>query len=104
MRATVLYSSSMTRGSVAGPSVDDSQGMLYMPHKGYETAGSDDFRAEPARSDSGFATQDRVRALLDAVVSIGSDLDLEAAPRQVVEAATALVDARYGSLGVIGED
>src|SRR4051794_14961585 len=78
--------------------------MLHMPHEGYETAGSDGFRTEPARLDGGFATRHRVRALLDAVLAIGSDLDLEAAPRQIVEAATALVDARYGSLGVIGED
>jgi signal transduction histidine kinase len=73
--------------------------MLHMPHEGRET-----FRTEPARLDGVFATHDRVRALLDAVVSIGSDLDLEAALRQIVEAATALVDARYGALGVISED
>ncbi|MEO5876715.1 MAG: GAF domain-containing protein [Streptosporangiaceae bacterium] len=59
---------------------------------------------EPARAGGAFASQDRVRALLGAVLSIGSDLDLGAVLREIVEAATALVDARYGALGVISED
>lgn len=49
-------------------------------------------------------TRDSVHALLDAVVSIGRELDLETVLRRIVEAATTLVDARYGALGVIGED
>nr|BFE78113.1 hypothetical protein GCM10020093_007140 [Planobispora longispora] len=49
------------------------------------------------------ATRDRVHALLEAVVSIGGDLDLETVLRRITEAATTLVDARYGALGVIGE-
>ncbi|GGT05132.1 histidine kinase [Planobispora rosea] len=49
------------------------------------------------------ATRDRVHALLEAVVSIGSDLDLETVLRRIIKAATTLVDARYGALGVIGE-
>jgi signal transduction histidine kinase len=57
-----------------------------------------------ARLDTVLATRDRVHALLEAVVSIGSDLDLETVLRRIIEAATALVDARYGALGVIGED
>ncbi|GII02184.1 histidine kinase [Planobispora takensis] len=48
-------------------------------------------------------TRDRVHALLEAVVSVGSDLDLETVLRRITEAATTLVDARYGALGVIGE-
>jgi signal transduction histidine kinase len=56
-----------------------------------------------ARLDTVLGTRDRVHALLEAVVSIGSDLDLETALRRIIEAATALVDARYGALGVIGE-
>jgi signal transduction histidine kinase len=48
-------------------------------------------------------TRDRVHALLEAVVSIESDLELETVLRRIVEAATTLVDARYGALGVIGE-
>ncbi|MEV4801661.1 GAF domain-containing protein [Nonomuraea sp. NPDC049421] len=50
------------------------------------------------------ATRDRVHALLDAVVSVGSDLDLETVLRRIVETATKLVDAGYGALGVVGED
>ncbi|MFI6818358.1 GAF domain-containing sensor histidine kinase [Nonomuraea sp. NPDC050328] len=49
------------------------------------------------------ATRDRVHALLDAVVSVGSDLDLETVLRRIVETATNLVDASYGALGVVGE-
>ena len=48
-------------------------------------------------------TRDRVQALLEAVVSIESDLELESVLRRIVEAATRLADARYGALGVIGE-
>jgi signal transduction histidine kinase len=44
-----------------------------------------------------------MRGLLDAVIAIGSDLELEAMLRRVVEAAVELVDARYGALGVIGD-
>src|SRR5579859_4430750 len=45
-----------------------------------------------------------MRGLLEAVVAIGSGLELEAMLRRIVEAAVDLVDARYGALGVIGED
>ncbi|MEU4223462.1 GAF domain-containing protein [Nonomuraea sp. NPDC026600] len=50
------------------------------------------------------ATRDRVHALLEAVVSVGSDLDLETVLRRIVETATNLVDASYGALGVVGEE
>ncbi|MEU8151271.1 GAF domain-containing protein [Nonomuraea sp. NPDC048901] len=50
------------------------------------------------------ATRDRVHALLDAVVSVGSDLDLGTVLRRIVETATNLVDASYGALGVIGHE
>jgi signal transduction histidine kinase len=50
------------------------------------------------------ATRDRVHGLLEAVVAVGSDLQLEAVLRRIVEAAVTLVDARYGALGVVGED
>jgi signal transduction histidine kinase len=42
-----------------------------------------------------------LRHLLDAVLLIGSDLDLHAMLRRIVEAAVDLVDARYGALGVL---
>ncbi|MFI1996655.1 GAF domain-containing protein [Actinoplanes sp. NPDC020271] len=50
------------------------------------------------------ASRERLRALLDAVVGIGSDLDLSSTLRRIVEAACALAGARYGALGVIGAD
>ncbi|SPL99490.1 GAF:ATP-binding region, ATPase-like [[Actinomadura] parvosata subsp. kistnae] len=50
------------------------------------------------------ATRDRVHALLEAVVSVGSDLDLETVLRRIVETATTLVDASYGALGVVGQE
>jgi signal transduction histidine kinase len=50
------------------------------------------------------ATRDRVHALLEAVVAVGSNLQLEAVLRRIVEAAVTLVDAEYGALGVIDED
>ena len=49
-------------------------------------------------------TRDRMRGLLEAVVVIGSGLDLETTLRRIVETAVGLVDATYGALGVIGED
>jgi signal transduction histidine kinase len=48
-------------------------------------------------------TRDRTHALLEAVVAVGSHLDLEVVLRQIVEAAVQLVGCRYGALGVIGE-
>ncbi|MEU5719675.1 GAF domain-containing protein [Streptomyces sp. NPDC020403] len=50
------------------------------------------------------ATRDRVHTLLDAVLSIGSDLDLDVVLRRITESAVALVDAEYGALGVVGEE
>ncbi|NUS10673.1 MAG: GAF domain-containing protein [Streptomyces sp.] len=48
-------------------------------------------------------TRDQVQALLDAVLAIGSDLDLQTVLRRIVASAVDLVDARYGALGVLGE-
>jgi signal transduction histidine kinase len=50
------------------------------------------------------ATRDRMRGLLEAVVAISSGLELDAMLRRIVEAAVELVDAKYGALGVIGDD
>jgi len=50
------------------------------------------------------ATRDRMRGLLEAVVAVGSGLDLESTLRRIVESAVGLVDATYGALGVIGDD
>ena len=48
-------------------------------------------------------TRDRTHALLEAVVAVGSHLELEAVLRQIVEVAVELVSARYGALGVVGD-
>ncbi|HEY7482908.1 MAG TPA: GAF domain-containing protein, partial [Streptosporangiaceae bacterium] len=56
-----------------------------------------------ARLEAVLAARDRTHALLEAVVAIGSGLDLATMLRRMVEAATTLVDASYGALGVIGE-
>jgi signal transduction histidine kinase len=50
------------------------------------------------------ATRDRMNGLLEAVVTVGSDLELETMLYRIVEAAVGLADARYGALGMIGED
>jgi signal transduction histidine kinase len=49
------------------------------------------------------STRDRVQSLLQAVVAVGSSLELEVLLRSIVETAVSLVDARYGAMGVIGE-
>jgi len=49
-------------------------------------------------------SRERLRALLDAVVGIGTDLDLRSTLQRIVESACALAGARYGALGVIGAD
>ncbi|MEN3539198.1 GAF domain-containing sensor histidine kinase [Microbispora sp. ZYX-F-249] len=65
----------------------------------------DDLLAElQTRLEAVLATRDRVHALLEAVVSIGSDLDLEVVLRRIVATAATLVDATYGAMGVIGEE
>lgn len=49
-------------------------------------------------------SRERLRALLDAVVGIGTDLDLNSTLQRIVESACALADARYGALGVLAPD
>ena len=48
-------------------------------------------------------TQERMRGLLNAVVSVAEDLTLESVLERVVTAACQLVRARFGALGVIGD-
>src|SRR6266511_3011134 len=48
------------------------------------------------------ASRERLQALLDAVVGIGTDLDLHSTLERIVAAACRLTNARYGALGVIG--
>jgi signal transduction histidine kinase len=56
------------------------------------------------RFDEIMDSQERLHALLDAVVGIGSDLDLNSTLDRIVTAACELVGARYGALGVVGHD
>ncbi|GGM89714.1 histidine kinase [Thermopolyspora flexuosa] len=78
----------------------DGKARSFLPHMRL-----DELLAElQVRLEAVLATRDRVHALLEAVVSIGSDLDLETVLRRIVETATTLVDATYGALGVIGEE
>jgi len=57
-----------------------------------------------ARADELLLTQERIRGLVGAVVSIAEDLSLEAVLKRVVESACRLLRAQYGALGVIGDD
>jgi signal transduction histidine kinase len=64
----------------------------------------DDLLSElQSRLEAVLATRDRMHGLLEAVVAIGSGLELKTMLRRIVEAAVDLADARYGALGVIGE-
>jgi transcriptional regulator with GAF, ATPase, and Fis domain len=56
-----------------------------------------------ARLQTVLDTRDRVYALLEAVVTVSTNLDLERVLTQIVEAAITVVRARYGALGVIGD-
>jgi signal transduction histidine kinase len=65
----------------------------------------DDLLAElQVRLTAAVQTRDRVRALLEAVVAVGSNLELDRVLNQIIQAAVGLVDAQYGALGVVGED
>ena len=46
-------------------------------------------------------TRDRVQGLLDAVLAVGSGIELDSTLSRIVQAAADLVDARYGALGVL---
>ncbi|MFE1783674.1 GAF domain-containing protein [Streptomyces sp. NPDC059506] len=57
-----------------------------------------------SRIDTARGTWDRLHSLLEAVLSVGSELDLEQVLQRIVEAAATLVDAEYAALGVLGPD
>ncbi|EWM10246.1 GAF family protein [Kutzneria sp. 744] len=46
-------------------------------------------------------TRDRVQSLLDAVLAVGSGIELDSTLNRIVQAAADLVEARYGALGVL---
>ncbi|GAA0410651.1 histidine kinase [Acrocarpospora corrugata] len=75
------------------------------PHPLIPSMRLDELLAElQTRLQAVLSTRDRVHALLEAVVLVGSDLELETVLRRIVETAARLVDAGYGALGVIGEE
>jgi signal transduction histidine kinase len=79
--------------------MDPTEGRLLLPQLRL-----DDLLAElQVRLAAAVKTRDRVHALLEAVVGVGSNLELEVVLRQIVQAAVTLVNARYGALGVVGE-
>jgi signal transduction histidine kinase len=49
-------------------------------------------------------TRERMDALLNAVIVVSAGLDLDRTLNQIIEAATELVDARYGALGKLDAD
>jgi len=51
----------------------------------------------------GLADRHELRRLLDAVVSVGGELDLAAVLHRIIDAAADLVHAQYGALGVLDE-
>lgn len=57
-----------------------------------------------ARAGELLQTQERMNGLLGAVVALAENLSLEAVLDRLVRSACGLVGARYGALGVIGED
>jgi signal transduction histidine kinase len=48
-------------------------------------------------------TRDRLQGLLDAVVAVGTGLELAGTLQRIIQTAVELVDARYGALGVLGD-
>lgn len=62
------------------------------------------FRDFMDRAEDLLVIQEHLEGLLEAVVSLAEDLSLEAVLDRVVHSACDLLDARYGALGVIGED
>ena len=58
---------------------------------------SDDTGVEPVEEGA------RVQRLLQAILAVGSGLDLAATLEQIINAARALVDAKYAALGVLDE-
>jgi signal transduction histidine kinase len=55
------------------------------------------------RLEAVLAARDRVNALFEAVIAVGTNLDIEVVLRGIVESAVSLVNARYGAMGVIAD-
>ncbi|MFJ9110834.1 GAF domain-containing protein [Streptomyces sp. NPDC102283] len=59
---------------------------------------------EPGPSEPGPSAVGRLPMLLEAVLNVGSDLELGSTLQQIVDASTALTGARHGALGVLDPD
>lgn len=57
-----------------------------------------------SRAEELLQSQERMAGLLEAVVAVAEDLSLDAVLERVVQSACRLLRARYGALGVIGDD
>jgi signal transduction histidine kinase len=57
-----------------------------------------------SREQASNRAQQRLSALLDAVMAVTADLELDDVLSRIVHSACELVDARYGALGVLGPD
>ncbi|CAL9649744.1 sensor histidine kinase [Streptomyces sp. enrichment culture] len=91
----------MTRGSTAVESAEEArEARVRLPQLRLDEL----LQEVQARLDAARGTRDRVHSLLEAVLSVGRELDLEQALRSIVQAAAVLVDAEYAALGVIGPD
>lgn len=49
-------------------------------------------------------TRERLQGLLEAVLAVGSGLELDSTLKRIVQAAVELLGARYGALGVLGDE
>ncbi|HEV2780003.1 MAG TPA: GAF domain-containing protein [Actinophytocola sp.] len=49
-------------------------------------------------------TRDRLQVLLEAVLAVGAGLELDSTLQRIVRVAVELIEARYGALGVVGDD
>ncbi|NYD43040.1 GAF domain-containing sensor histidine kinase [Nocardioides panaciterrulae] len=65
---------------------------------------ADGYAPPPGAHSAAPALPGAAQALLDAVLSVASDLDLGAVLGRLVESATELTAARYGALAVVGPD
>lgn len=74
------------------------------PHRDGPTASPEDRALLEERLRTLTARQHKQRRLLDAVVAISAEMDMRTVLQHIVTAGTDLIDARYGVLGVRGED
>src|SRR6478609_6070583 len=83
---------------------------MHSPGSSPETVSSGNPRIEDllkdfvSRAGELLQSQERMAGLLEAVVAVAEDLSLDAVLERVVHSACHLLHARYGALGVIGDD